>query len=297
MLALVCAVTFWWSLGRLGLTDPDEPFYAETAREMLAKHDWITPQIFGAPQFEKPILFYWLSMASFKLCGVNEFAARLPSALFASGLVFLTYAFGVRWFGRRAGFLAGLMLATSGMVVLMARLMLTDMVFAAFVSGALFCLWQALAQPDRRAPWLVAHCVCTALAVLTKGPLGSLIPLLAVGTWRLITRRPLPLRGPGLWWGLVAYAVIVVPWFGAMFWKFGWKYFNDFFIHENLVRLVWAEHPKINHIWFYSGASFCSARFPGCRWRRRRSGGRRGRHVSMQPRSSSSPGPRAAWCF
>src|SRR4030095_14542267 len=80
ILLLVCFLVFWWRLGKLGLIDPDEPFYAQTAREMVATGDWITPQIFGHPQFEKPIFFYWFTAASFKVFGETEFAARVPSA-------------------------------------------------------------------------------------------------------------------------------------------------------------------------------------------------------------------------
>src|SRR5258706_2284758 len=92
LLLLVCALVFWWRLGALGLVDPDEPFYAQTAREMLARGDWQTPYMFGAPQFEKPILFYWLAMVAYEIFGFTEFAARFVPALFGTALAFLTYA-------------------------------------------------------------------------------------------------------------------------------------------------------------------------------------------------------------
>src|SRR5207248_3465130 len=76
VLLLVCFVAFWWRLGTLGLIDPDEPFYAQTAREMIQTGDWLTPRIFGAPQFEKPILYYWLVAGSFRYLGESEFAGR-----------------------------------------------------------------------------------------------------------------------------------------------------------------------------------------------------------------------------
>ena len=94
---------FWWRLGFIGLIDPDEPFYAETAREMVETGDWLTPHIFGQPQFEKPILYYWLVAASFEGFGITEFAGRLPTAVFATLIVLMTYAFGARIFNRRAG--------------------------------------------------------------------------------------------------------------------------------------------------------------------------------------------------
>ena len=251
VLALLCAVTFWWQLGRLGLTDPDEPFYAETSREMLNSGDWITPHIYGAPQFEKPILFYWLGALSIKAFGVNEFAARFPSALAATVLVLITYAFGRSCFGRMAGLTTGLFLSTAIAFILMARLMLTDMVFATLVSASVFCLWKALADEPRWVLWLVLHFAATAFAVITKGPLGSIIPALAAITYRFVARRALPFHGPGLWLGIAVYAVIAVPWFAVMLWKFGWEYFRAFFIHENLARFIHAEHPRCNRVWFY----------------------------------------------
>src|SRR6266568_9087066 len=138
VLLVVCALAFGWRLGRLGLIDPDEPFYAQTATEMLARHDWTTPHIFGAPQFEKPALFYWLACLSFSALGRNELAARLPGALAATVLVLLTWAFGRRAFGTRAGLLAAVVLATGVAYAVTARMMLTDMVFAAFVCTACF---------------------------------------------------------------------------------------------------------------------------------------------------------------
>src|SRR6266516_2707903 len=147
LLLLVCGLVFWWRLGRLGLIDPDEPFYAQTTSEMLEHRDWLTPRIFGHPQFEKPILFYWLSLASFSVLGRGESAARVPGALFATLLVMLVYGFGARAFGRRSGFLAALVLATTVAFVATARLMLTDVVFAFFVCAACFALWRAFEAP------------------------------------------------------------------------------------------------------------------------------------------------------
>ncbi len=251
ILLAICAVAFWWRLGKLGLIDPDEPFYAQTAREMVRTGDWVTPKIFGLPQFEKPIFFYWLEADAFKLLGENEFAARAPATLFATLLVLALYWFGSRVLGRRAGFLAALILATGGQYILMARLVLTDVPFGLFVSGALVCFWFATEDDARRNKWVVLSFVCSALAVLTKGPLGSLLPMLGAAATLLFTKRRHPFRGAGLWGGLAAYAIIAGPWYAAMFWKFGWEYFNAFVIHENIVRFFRAEHPKFNRIYFY----------------------------------------------
>jgi 4-amino-4-deoxy-L-arabinose transferase-like glycosyltransferase len=251
LLLAVCAIVFWFQLGRIGLIDPDEPFYAQSAREMIAAHDWATPRIFGQPQFEKPILFYVLEAASFRLLGESEGAARVPPALFATLLVLLTYAFGARVLGRRAGGLAALVLATCIATAGTARLVLTDVVFAAFVCGACFALWLAAAAPDRAGRWIVLVFVSTGLAVLTKGPLGALLPALAWLAGGAPVRNAFRGRGRAVALGLGLLALVVVPWFAWMLARFGASYARSFFVHENLDRLLHAEHPANNRIEYY----------------------------------------------
>src|SRR5439155_10419296 len=176
---VVCALAFGWRLGRLGLIDPDEPFYAQTAVEMLARHDLVTPRIFDHPQFEKPALFYWLACASFAAFGRTEAAARLPGATAAALLVLLTWGFGRRIFGARAGRLAALVLASGATFTVSARIMLTDMVFALFLCASCFAFWRAVEAQGARARagrWTGLAAVASALAVLPKGPLGTRVP-------------------------------------------------------------------------------------------------------------------------
>lgn len=251
MLLAVCFVAFWVCLGRIGLVDPDEPFYTLTAIEMLERHDWITPHIFGAPQFEKPILYFWLTMGSFKLFGVSELAARAVPALFGTLLVLQVQQFGRRLFRPRSGFLAAIVFTTTLASIAMCRTVLTDVVFAYFVVGALLSYWCASEEPARRGRWVLLHFAASGLAVLTKGPVGSLVVWMAIGAHRLVTRRRTPLHGAPLGWGLALYAAIAVPWFVVMLSKFGWEYFQAFFVHENLERLIRAEHPSSNHWYFY----------------------------------------------
>ena len=218
---------------------------------MLQAHDWATPRIFGQPQFEKPILIYWLSMASFRGLGNHEFAARAPAALFATLLVFMTLIFGARAFNKRTAFLASLVLATSVEFFVSARMVLTDMVFAAFVCGSVFSLWLASRREHPSGLWFVAACGMSGLAVLTKGPLGLILPVFAILAVLLVRGnrfqpRPIPLAG-----GLVLFAAIAVPWYAIMLQKFGKAYFDAFFVHENVERFFHAEHRSNNHVYYY----------------------------------------------
>ncbi len=228
---------------------------------MVQSGDWVTPQIFGQPQFEKPILFYWLNAASYKIFGETEFAGRLPAALPATVLVFLVYGFGCGFMGRRAAFLAALVLATGIEYAIMSRLMLTDIALALFIAGALFSYWRALEDEARRGRWLALHFVCGGLAVLTKGPVASLITLFAVGTYAWMMQRKVAYRGAAFWGGLAIYAAIAVPWFAVMLAKFGREYFHEFFIHENVERVFKAEHPANNH-WYYYLALLAGGSIP-----------------------------------
>ena len=96
LLALCCA-TFIVGLGGPALTDSDEAFYAESAREMIERSDWLTPYFNGVARFEKPVLYYWMVALSYTLTEVSTWAARLPSALAGMGLVVIAYIAARRW--------------------------------------------------------------------------------------------------------------------------------------------------------------------------------------------------------
>jgi len=256
VLLLIGFIAFWWRLGALGLIDPDEPFYAQTVREMVQSGDWVTPQIYGEPQFEKPIFYYWLVAGSFKALGETEFAGRMPTAVFATALMLLVWWFGSRVWNPRAGFLAALVMATGLEFCVMSRLMLTDIPLAAFIAASVFCYWLAARHEEERDKWMFWHLVWAGFAVLTKGPLGSLVTVMATVAFSFAMKRPLLFRGRGFWWGVVAYAVIVVPWYAAMFAWYPKPFWEEFFIRDNWLRVIRAEHPSNNHIWYYPGLLF-----------------------------------------
>lgn len=249
-LLAICTVMFWWRLGHLPLIDPDEPFYAQTTREMVNANEWLTPTIFGERQFEKPIFFYWQSMIAMKIFGDTPFACRAPSAAAATLLVFLTWWFGRRMFSPRAGFCAAVVLGTGVEYVLMSRLMLTDICLALFISASVFCFWLATEEEDKRDRWMILHFVFSAFAMLTKGPVGLLVPTIGSIGYIWLSGKRSPYRGKGLWLGIVAWLAIAGPWYAVMFQKYGMEYWHRFFVHENWERLTHAEHKHSNH-WYY----------------------------------------------
>ena len=121
LLVGVCAITLFAGLGSTALWEPDEPRFAEATRQMLLRHDYVTPWFNDRPRFEKPILLYWLQLPFFALFGATEAAARTPAAL--AGLVAVLATFGIarQMVSARAGVLAGAALATTLRFVLYSR--------------------------------------------------------------------------------------------------------------------------------------------------------------------------------
>ena len=120
------ACLFFARLGSLALVEPDEGRNAEVAREMLASGDWLTPHFDTLPYLDKPALLFWLVAGSFRVWGLSEWAARFPSALAAMATAFLGWLLARRMFGGRVALRAGLVWATSPLVIAFARLVISS---------------------------------------------------------------------------------------------------------------------------------------------------------------------------
>ena len=222
---------FFFRLGVPGLMDPDEGRYAEIAREMLLLQDWLIPHLNLVPYLEKPPLVYWLTSLSFAAFGLTEGAARLPAALAALGGVYLAYELGRALWGEDSGFWAALVLATTAGYLILARLLTLDMVFTLFLNLGIGLGYLAWSRGKRHLwPWAY---LSLALAVLVKGP----VALVLVG---LIWGPAALLRGRGALWDLVQpkswvlLAVLVLPWFLYVTWRF--PEFPRFFLWEHHVE-------------------------------------------------------------
>lgn len=216
LLLFVAAVLFFAGLGRLPLIEPDEGRNAEVGREMLASGDWITPHFNGFTYLDKPAVFFWMVAASMKTFGVSEAAARLPSALMGVATMLLVWFLARRMFGDAVGLRAGLIFAACPLALLLAREVIFDMTLTFLVTLAMVAFW--LAEESRfLVPWFDALMfVAMGKAVITKGFVGILIPLVAIliyeaarGRWRECLR----LR----WgWGLLVFLAVALPWFIAV---------------------------------------------------------------------------------
>ena len=218
LLLALCALLFFLGLGTLGLTDRDEGSNAEAAREMVQSGDWLTPTLNGTPRFAKPILIYWLIACSYLVLGVSEFAARLPSALFGTLLVLMQYAFAKRLLGPTVGLRAALMLLLNFEMLAIGRMVLTDMVLVFFTTLSIFSFFLAMEGEGLAKRWYWGFYVGMALATLTKGPVGVLVPLLAVIPYLLLTRRWREVAPEcRLLTGTAVFLLIAAPWYSAMF--------------------------------------------------------------------------------
>jgi 4-amino-4-deoxy-L-arabinose transferase-like glycosyltransferase len=231
----------------LGLVGADEPRYAQVAREMLVRHDYITPILYGKPWLEKPALFYWRAMFSFREFGVHDWAARFPSASFAFALVTLIYLH-IRRFRRGGQLDAALITATCIGIVAFARGASTDMQLAApFCIGMLG--WYAWYETDKKF-WLFDLYFFNAAATLAKGPVAPFLAICIILAFAAL-RREWSLLKRTIWWpGIALYLAIVLPWYIAVS-KRNPDFLKVFFLQHNLERFATNRYEHEQPVWYY----------------------------------------------
>jgi len=253
VLLVLSGTLCFFRLGTPGLFDADEPAYAQAAREMLETRDWITPHFNGQPRFDKPILFYWLISLSYRAMGVGEFAVRFWSALAAVILVLVIARAARRWFGPPADLLAGLAFTTNLLTALLARAAVTDMLLTLFVTLAILAGVEALSgspQPGRW--WATTGWAAMGLAVLVKGPVGLVIPGMALGGTLLVLRELRSgLRRLFPWQGLALFAAITFPWYVLVLAANGWAFVEGFVIKHHVTRYTGVISSHAGPLWFY----------------------------------------------
>jgi 4-amino-4-deoxy-L-arabinose transferase-like glycosyltransferase len=241
------AFLFFYGLGSFGLIGADEPRYAQVAREMLARREWITPVLGGRPWLEKPPLYYWQTMLSYSLLGVSDVAARVPSAVDATLLVIVVYLF-FRKFRRGVEVDAALIAASCAGVVAFARAASMDMpLAAAFAVGMI--AWWAWRESGNKI-YLAAFYASMALGMLAKGPvaplLGAAVTVLfaaAVREWRLIVKT--------LWIpGIVLFCAVGFPWYVRVQ-AANPQFFREFILEHNLARFSTNVYHHPEPFWYY----------------------------------------------
>ncbi|HEU4389041.1 MAG TPA: glycosyltransferase family 39 protein [Blastocatellia bacterium] len=239
LLIALCFVLFFAGLGSIGFIGPDEPRYAEVAREMFASGDYITPRLCGCLWFEKPPLLYWLAATAYHVAGVGEFAARSASALSALLSVVVIFLSLKRVTSLVAATASSLVLATSLLYIGYARACATDMPLAAMVSVALMAFFLSAADDRSRQLryWLIG-CAATGGAVLAKGLVGVvLVGGALAATWLITRRRLVPAPGTFLL-GLVVFLAVASVWYVPMTIEHGQPFIKEFFVNHHFRRFV-----------------------------------------------------------
>ncbi len=224
------------TIGTGDLYSETEGQYAGAAREMVETHQWLLPTNDGIPRLQKPPLLYWLIIASYKILGINEAAARLPVALAVVATVALIFLIGEKLSDYWRGFIAGLIYLSFCGTFLLARIVMPEPLVTAFIAGAIFCGLRGYERKRRRGVWFAGVWTCSALACLTKGVLG-IVYVAAIFILLSIFYREARMRFRALlrWEYAAIFLVIVAPWHIWAEWHFP-RYFHY------LLRSEWLGH-------------------------------------------------------
>ena len=251
-LLLLAGLTFLVGLGAPAITDSDEAFYAEAAREMVESGDWLTPHYNYEPRFQKPVLYYWVTAATFAVTGPGELAARLWAALSGVGLVFVTAGLARRWYDDDTALLAGAVVATSFGYVALGRMSLPDLPLALSVTTTIATSLIAIGdRVPRPRQWLLAAAVSAALGFLTKGPLAVVLPAAVLLPILMIERRASRVRAADVLVAAAAFTALAAPWYLAMWWRHGTPYLDSFFVGDNLARFATDRFNEPRPWWYY----------------------------------------------
>ncbi len=252
LLVVLLALFFGFELGSRALWHPDEGRYSEIPREMVESGDYVTPRLNGVKYFEKPVLFYWMQAGSIKLFGVNEWSLRLWPALLGLLGCLAVYAAGRKLYGRRAGLIAAVVLATSPLYYLLARIITLDMAVSVLLSGALLGFLLGVREPPgrTRSLYLYAFYALCALATLTKGLIGIVIPAMVIGAWIVLLWDWRLLRAIHLPTGLLLFLAIAAPWH-VLAAQANPEFAHFYFIHEHFQRYLTTTHGRYQPWWFF----------------------------------------------
>lgn len=249
---LLVMAGWFGSLELRGLFIPDEGRYAEIPREMLATGDWVTPRLNDLKYFEKPPLQYWLTALSFRLFGEDEWTARLPSAMLGFFALLIVGYTGYRLWGGRTGVLAASILGSSCAFFLAGQYLTLDMTLTACLTFAFcsFVLAQSGNGVTNRKAWMLGAWGATALAVLSKGLIGAVLPVVALISYAALRRETTPFRRLNPVAGAALFLLIAAPWFVAVQNR-NPEFFDFFFVHEHYQRFAESGHHRPGAWWYY----------------------------------------------
>jgi 4-amino-4-deoxy-L-arabinose transferase-like glycosyltransferase len=240
-------------LGHRPLGIPGEGRYIEIPREMLVSGDFLTPTLNGLPYFEKPPLFYWIEAFFIHCFGLeNNFFLRLPIAFFALlGCVFV-FLFGRALIDRKTGLWSSFVLGTSLLYFALARVVILDLVFTVFMTGALMAFFMATQKPtpQGRRGFLILYGLLMGAGVMTKGLIGIFLPGAIILLWIVWTRQWIFLKFAFHPLCLLAFFASTLPWHVAVCLR-NPEFFNFYFLREHVMRYLTPIHRHDGPFWFF----------------------------------------------
>lgn len=251
LMLLVVAVTWFGNLEYRKLIRPDEGRYAEIPREMVATGDWTTPRLNELKYFEKPPLQYWATAVAYEVFGEHHWTSRLWMALTGFLGILLTGFVGMRLFGREAGIYASLLLGGSMLYAMMAHINTLDMGVTFFITLGLFSmvLGQREGDAKQRRNWMLLAWAALALAVLSKGLMGLILPGTALFLYSVFNRDISVWKRMHWFSGLLVFLLVAAPWFVLVI-KANPEFFDRFFIYEHYTRFTTKVHGRYQP-WYY----------------------------------------------
>lgn len=238
---------FNWALP---ITDPVEANYALTAKEMLLQGDYLNTIIYGQYWYDKPIFIYWALIASYKLFGLSAFAARFPMGIVSGLSLAFSYWFVMKLYGnRKIALYTVMVLATSLEFWVLGKMIITDSMLFLFDSIALGGFYLAMVMQKKR--YMYLGYAGSAFAVLTKGPVGIVLPILIVLAYCLVTKQVKRIKPLLNLKGILLFFIIALPWYVYMYAVHGMDFINGFLGLHNVTRALVSEHPKDNFYYYY----------------------------------------------
>jgi 4-amino-4-deoxy-L-arabinose transferase-like glycosyltransferase len=252
LLLLLVAVVWFGNLEYRKLIRPDEGRYAEIPREMVASGDWVTPRLNDLKYFEKPPLQYWATATAYELFGEHQWTSRLWTALTGLAGLLLVWFAGARLFGCQAGRYAAVLLGGSQLYALMAHINTLDMGVTFFITlgivGLLLGQQEGAAASARR-NWMYLAWVALALAVLSKGLMGLVLPGAALFLYAIAQRDIAVWKRMHWGMGLLLFLLVAAPWF-CLVMQANPEFFQKFFIYEHYTRFTTKELGRYQP-WYY----------------------------------------------
>ena len=253
-LIIILGIFFSFEIGNRPFASPDEGRYVEIPREMVVTGDYVTPRLDGMKYFEKPPLFYWMQAASIKVAGINETSMRFWIILFAILGCLSVFYVGAKCYSRNVGVMAAGILATSLIYYCHSRIIILDLVLSVLLCGSLWAFFLAFVKENQskipKKYLIIAMYALSALACLTKGLIGAILPGFIVFLWMLFTNNWKKLKEILYIPGILVFFVIFLPWH-VLAAQRNHDFLYYYFVVEHFLRYTTKFHNRYQPAWFF----------------------------------------------